>query len=102
MDEKTKDEEIKKIQDGNDHPVNGKKATSRRDFMKNIGLIGASAVAGGAALYSGHIFETKKEKSGQAKILLTQDNKLVEVDSLEIRYLEKNPEDKLLALKSME
>jgi Fe-S-cluster-containing dehydrogenase component len=71
------------------------KPSSRREFMKNLGLLGAGAVTGAAALYSGHIFEAKKEKSGQSKILLTQDNKLVEVDSLEIKYLEKSPEDKL-------
>ena len=71
------------------------KSSSRRDFIKNIGLLGAGAVTGAAALYSGHIFEAKKEKSGQSKILLTQDNKLVEVDSLEIKYMEKSPEDQL-------
>jgi len=72
------------------------KTTSRRNFIKNIGLIGAGAVTGASALYSGHIFEAKKEKSGQSKVLLTQDNKLVEVDSLEIRYLESSPVDKML------
>ncbi len=66
--------------------------SSRRKFMKNLGLAGIGAIGGAAALYSGHIFEEKKAKSGQKKVLLTQDNKLVEVDSLEMKYLEKSPE----------
>ena len=69
--------------------------TSRRKFMKNLGLLGAGAVTGAAALYSGHLFEEKKEKSGESKVLLTQDNKLVEVDSLEMKYIQKAPEEKL-------
>jgi molybdopterin-containing oxidoreductase family iron-sulfur binding subunit len=67
---------------------------SRRNFLKNIGLVGAGTITGAAALYSGHIFENKKSASGDRKVLLTQDNKLVEVDSLEIKALEKTPEDK--------
>jgi Fe-S-cluster-containing dehydrogenase component len=71
------------------------KESNRRDFLKNLGLLGAGIATGAAALYSGHIFETKKEKSGQAKILLTQDGKIVEVDSLEIKAIEKNAEERL-------
>ncbi|HTX88045.1 MAG TPA: 4Fe-4S dicluster domain-containing protein [Bacteroidales bacterium] len=73
------------------------KSTSRREFMKNLGLFGAGIATGAAALYTGKIFENKKEASGQSHILLTQDNKLVEVDSLEMKYLEKSPEDQMLA-----
>ena len=67
---------------------------SRRNFVKNLGLIGAGAIAGGAALYSAHIFQSAKTKGGKKSILLTQDNRLVEVDSLEINYLEKTPLEK--------
>jgi Fe-S-cluster-containing dehydrogenase component len=78
--------------DKDDEKVQG---TSRRKFMKNLGLLGAGAVTGAAALYSGHLFEEKKEKSGESMVLLTQDNKLVEVDSLEMKYIQKSPEEKL-------
>ena len=67
------------------HDAEKDKGNSRRDFLKNIGLVGVGAATGAAALYSGHIFEAKKEATGQNKILLTQDGKLVEVDSLEIK-----------------
>jgi len=71
------------------------KQTSRRKFMKNIGLIGAGAVAGAGALISGDIFEKAKTRGGKKSVLLTQDNKLVEVDSLEIKALEKSPEEQM-------
>src|SRR5664279_3876332 len=69
------------------------KQTSRRKFLRNIGLIGAGAAAGAGALFSGDIFEKSKTKSGKKSVLLTQDNKLVEVDSLEVKALEKSPEE---------
>ena len=65
------------------------KNSSRRDFLKNLGLAGVGVATGAAALYSGHIFEAKKDVSGDQKVLLTQDGKLVQVDSLEIKALEK-------------
>ena len=74
----------------------GKKKSSRRNFVKNMGLIGLGAATGAAALYSSHIFEVKKKKGGKKEVLLTQDNKLVEVDSLEMKYLEKSPEQEFL------
>jgi molybdopterin-containing oxidoreductase family iron-sulfur binding subunit len=66
------------------------KGSSRRDFLKNLGLAGVGVATGAAALYSGHIFEAKKELSGDHKILLTQDGKLVQVDSLEVKAHEKS------------
>lgn len=65
------------------------KGTTRRNFLKGLGLAGVGVATGAAALYSGHIFEAKKELSGDQKILLTQDGKLVHVDSLEIKAHEK-------------
>jgi Fe-S-cluster-containing dehydrogenase component len=62
---------------------------SRRKFMKNLGLISAGVVAGAGALYTGDIFEKAKTRGGKKAVLLTQDNKLVEVDSLEMKALEK-------------
>ncbi len=76
-------------------PEEGKKKTSRRKFIQLIGLVGAGAVSGIAALESARYFENAKTKGGKKQILLTQDNKLVEVDSLEIKALEKSPKDKL-------
>ena len=76
-------------------PETGKKNTSRRKFMKSLGLLGAGAVTGIAALESAHFFEKAKTKGGKKQILLTQDNKLVEVDSLEIKALEKSPGEQL-------
>ena len=69
------------------------KGSSRRDFLKNIGLAGVGVATGAAALYSGHIFDAKKEVSGDQKVLLTQDGKLVRVDSLEIKALDKDDEE---------
>jgi len=65
--------------------------SSRRNFLKNIGLLGAVVAGGAGALFSGDMFEKKKAAMGASKVLLTQDNKLVEVDSLEMKVLEKNP-----------
>jgi molybdopterin-containing oxidoreductase family iron-sulfur binding subunit len=70
-------------------PENG--GSSRRNFLKHIGLAGIGVATGAAALYSGHIFEAKKEVSGDQKVLLTQDGKLVQVDSLEMKAMEKDP-----------
>lgn len=78
----------------NSEPENSKQA-SRRKFLRNIGLIGAGIAAGAAALFSGDIFEKSKTKGGKKSILLTQDNKLVEVDSLELKALEKSPEQQM-------
>jgi Fe-S-cluster-containing dehydrogenase component len=73
----------------------GVKKTSRRKFMKKIGLIGAGAVSGIAAIESAHFFEKAKTKGGKKEVLLTQDNRLVEVDSLEMKALQKSPEEQL-------
>ncbi|MEI6455843.1 MAG: 4Fe-4S dicluster domain-containing protein [bacterium] len=66
--------------------------TSRRDFLKNLGLAGAGVVTGAAALYTGHLVEGQKESNSESQILLTQDGKLVRVDSLELKAVEKTGE----------
>ena len=68
-----------------------KKDNSRRSFLKNVGLISVGAIASGGAIYSALNFEKGKEASGKKTKLLTQDNKLVEVDSLAMTFIEKLP-----------
>jgi Fe-S-cluster-containing dehydrogenase component len=72
-----------------------KDKNSRRNFLKKVGLIGVGAVAGGGAIFSAMNYEKGKDKSGKKTKLLTQDNKLVEVDSLAIAFIEKDPADVL-------
>lgn len=55
--------------------------TSRRDFLKKIGIYGLGAATGGAAIYSGHKYEQSKGKKVK---VLTEDNRLVEVDQAQI------------------
>lgn len=57
---------------------------SRREFMKNFGMIGAAAAAGGAAVYAGFSFEHKKGKENFVKVL-TEDGELVEVPKDQIQ-----------------
>ena len=52
--------------------------SSRRDFLKKVGIVGAASVAGGAAIYSGYRFEKAKKNDETVKVL-TEDNRLVEV-----------------------
>ena len=58
---------------------------SRREFLKNIGLLGAGAAAGSLALYFGSKYEN--QKAGQKLKLLTTDNKVVEFDNGELKEL---------------
>lgn len=58
--------------------------SSRRDFMKSIGLVGAAAVTGGAAIYSGYKYEKDKGPKDTVRVL-TEDNKLVEIPVSEIK-----------------
>lgn len=52
--------------------------SSRRDFLKKFGLVGAASAAGAAALYSGYRYE-KAKSSGDTIKVLTEDNRLVEI-----------------------
>ena len=52
--------------------------SSRRDFLKSVGIVGAATVVGGAAIYSGYRFEKSKNNEDKIKVL-TEDNRLVEI-----------------------
>lgn len=56
---------------------------SRRQFLKSMGLVGAGAVAGSAAVYSGLQFEKDKNKDDRIKVL-TDDGRLIELKKSEI------------------
>jgi molybdopterin-containing oxidoreductase family iron-sulfur binding subunit len=73
--------------------------TSRRDFLKKMGIIGAGAVAGGAALYSGFKFEKSKPESGKKVRLLNEQRQLVEVDSAHLKISDGEQGDKGYLLK---
>jgi Fe-S-cluster-containing dehydrogenase component len=90
-------DEPKGYEEAQNQPEGGRKRTSRRKFMKSLGLYGAGIVSGVAALESAWFFEKAKSKGGRKQVLLTQDNKLVEVDSLELKAHEKSPLNKLQA-----
>ncbi len=70
----------------------GRKDT-RRSFLKQFGLISAGFVAGAGAIFAAFNFEKGKLRSGNKTKLLTQDNKLVEVDTLTMEFVEKTPFD---------
>src|SRR5674476_740708 len=63
---------------------NKESSNSRRSFFRKFGVIGASAVAGGAAVYSGLKYEESKPNHDMVKVL-TADNKLVEVPRDQIK-----------------
>lgn len=52
--------------------------SSRRDFLKKVGIVGAASVGGAAAIYSGYRYEKSKSEGNTIKVL-TQDNRLVEI-----------------------
>jgi len=63
------------------------KPKSRRDFLKKLGLFTTGTVAGVAAIYSGYRYEKTKGSSEKVRVL-TQDNKLVEVDKDQVKGVE--------------
>lgn len=63
-----------------------KPENNRREFLKNIGLIGAGAGFGALALKLGSNYE--KDKSEKKVYLLTSDNKVVKFENNEIKNLE--------------
>lgn len=58
--------------------------SSRREFFKKLGVAGGAIAAGGAALYSGYLYEQSKPNHNYVKVL-TADNRLVEVPKDSIR-----------------
>jgi Fe-S-cluster-containing dehydrogenase component len=58
--------------------------SSRRDFLKKVGIVGAASVAGAAAVYSGYRFE-KSKSTGETIKVLTDDNRLVEIPKDQVK-----------------
>jgi Fe-S-cluster-containing dehydrogenase component len=58
--------------------------SSRRDFLKKVGLVGAASVAGAAAVYTGYSYE-KSKSSGDTIKVLTDDNRLVEIPKDQVK-----------------
>ncbi len=58
--------------------------SSRREFLKKVGIIGAASVAGAAAVYSGFRFE-KSKSGGETIKVLTDDNRLVEIPKDQVK-----------------
>ncbi len=58
---------------------------SRRNFLRDLGLLGTGAIAASGALYLGKQYE--KKKLGKNIKLLTQDGKTVEFDGHELKSL---------------
>ena len=70
--------------DQNNNENSNGSTDSRRSFFRKFGLIGASTIAGGAAIYSGFKYEESKPNHDMVKVL-TADNKLVEIPRDQIR-----------------
>ena len=58
--------EKKKKKSSEDSKIDEILESSRRDFLKKVGIVGAASVAGAAAVYSGYRYE----KSKSTEILL--------------------------------
>ncbi len=71
-------EEEKKNQSKRPGEEKDPEKSSRRDFMKSVGLVGAAAITGGAAIYSGYKHEKSKGPKETVRVL-TEDNRLVEI-----------------------
>lgn len=77
-----------KLKDTEDQKIDDALESSRRDFLKKVGLVGAASVAGAAAVYSGYQFERKKHSGGTVRVL-TDDNRLVEVPVEEVKDIKR-------------
>lgn len=58
--------------------------SSRRDFLKKVGIVGAASVTGAAAVYSGYRYEKSKSTGDTIKVL-TEDNRLVEIPKDQVK-----------------
>jgi molybdopterin-containing oxidoreductase family iron-sulfur binding subunit len=64
------------------------KSRKRREFLKDLGILGLGGAALGGAIFSAYEYEMDKES--QKVKLLTADGKLVELDSIAIREVTKD------------
>ncbi len=65
--------------------------SSRRDFLRKLGIVGAASVAGAAAVYSGYRYEKAKSTGDTIKVL-TDDNRLVEIPKDQVKDYKPGPE----------
>lgn len=70
-----------------DENRDNKDQNSRRNFLKDLGVFGLGGFAFGASLYAAKLYEDKKK--GEKLKLLTVDGKIVEVDELVIRDVDR-------------
>lgn len=64
--------------------------SSRRDFLKKVGIVGAASVAGAAAIYSGYRYEHAKSDGETVKVL-TEDNRLVLIPKSQMKDYKPDP-----------
>lgn len=64
--------------------------SSRRDFLKKVGIVGAASVAGAAAIYSGYRYEHSKSDGESVKVL-TEDNRLVLIPKSQMKDYKPDP-----------
>jgi Fe-S-cluster-containing dehydrogenase component len=67
-----------------DSDLNEMVESSRRDFLKKVGIAGAATVTGAAAIYSGYKYE-KSKSTGETIKVLTEDNRLVEIPKDQVK-----------------
>ena len=76
--------EKKKKENPEDSKIDEILESSRRDFLKKVGIVGAASVAGAAAVYSGYRHEQAKS-TGETIKVLTEDNRLVEIPKDQVK-----------------
>lgn len=76
--------EKKKNENPEDPKIDEIVESSRRDFLKKVGIVGAASVAGAAAVYSGYRYE-KAKSTGETIKVLTEDNRLVEIPKDQVK-----------------
>jgi len=55
------------------------KKKTRREFLQQIGIVGAGTILAGSAIYAGFSYQNKKKPGDRIKVL-TAENELIEVD----------------------
>jgi Fe-S-cluster-containing dehydrogenase component len=74
-----------------------KKKKSRRQFLQNLGLVGAGTVLAGSAVYLASNYQGKKKAGDRIKVL-SAENELLEVDKNDVTKVPKTPAEELTAL----